>query len=345
MAFLTTALHVLLWALLISVLCVPVFFLLAMIASLVRRMKTGRQHAACSRGLFQLHKTTIYTGKRSIKSRMAAELKSNGNRAAAQPAAPAPAQAPAKPLAVLRFDGDIYASGRVQFARLVDELVVNKDRVAGAVVVVSSPGGGVAQYGQLYAEMERLRKAGIPLTVCVDTYAASGGYLMSVPANKIVAAPFATVGSIGVVSEFVNAHGFLKQLGFEPLTLTAGKYKRTVTPMGEITDEGKAHFQEQLNAIHRLFIAAVQKYRKVDPDKVCTGDHWTAQESVEQNLNLVDELATSQEYLLQANQENDLVFFSERRNPFERGIFRFLTRLSDHILERLTSIFMGGMKA
>ncbi|HMX44565.1 MAG TPA: S49 family peptidase, partial [Candidatus Obscuribacter sp.] len=162
--------------------------------------------------------------------------------------------------AVLKFEGDTMASGRQDFARMVDELLINKDRLHRAIVVVNSPGGGVSQYGQMYAEMERIRSAGIDLTACVDTYAASGGYLMSVPAHRIVAAPFSMVGSVGVVSEFINFNRLLKGLGADPLTLTAGNMKRTVTPLSEVTEDGKQAYLQQLAAIHRQFIAVVKKY-------------------------------------------------------------------------------------
>lgn len=245
--------------------------------------------------------------------------------------------------AVLRFEGDVVATGRQGFAELVDEVVSNKERLKEVVVVVNSPGGGVAQYGQMFSEMERLRKAGLKVTACVDTYAASGGYLMSVPANRIVAAPFSMVGSIGVVSEFLNFSKLLKNLGIQALTMTAGEYKRTVTQFGEVTEEGKAKYLEQLAAIHRQFIKAVTTYRQVDAAQVCTGDHWTAAESVELGLNLVDELATSQEYLFKLNQTEDLVEMSKKVNRFEKGVFRFLTRIIDHFVDRVAGKISGGI--
>lgn len=242
---------------------------------------------------------------------------------------------------VLKFEGDTMATGRQDFARMVDEVLVNKERVRRVIVVVNSPGGGVSHYGQMYAEMERLRNAGLDVTACVDTYAASGGYLMSVPAHRIVAAPFAMVGSIGVVSEFMNFNKLLKNLGVEPLTLTAGELKRTVTPLSEVTEDGKNAYKKQLEAIHRQFIAVVKKYRNVDETNVCTGNHWTAAESVELKLNLVDEIATSQEYLFQANQEEDLVYISKPVSPYQNNILglarRFVNMIADTVIERLSS--------
>ena len=189
-----------------------------------------------------------------------------------------------KPIAVIRFTGDVVASQRKNLALLVNEVLFNKDRISRVVVVVESPGGAVPHYGHAFAELERLRKAGIEFDVCVDTVAASGGYLMSLPANRIIAAPLAIVGSIGVVAQLMNYREFLKNIGVEPLLFTAGKFKRTVTSTGEITEEGKAHFQGELETIHRIFSDLVVKYRSgVDRDKVTTGKHWTAEESMALN--------------------------------------------------------------
>lgn len=301
--------------------------------------KPGAGGAARKLGLFKMHENTTYKKVAAVKTRLLKEAlcKAHGDDCEEAEDAIAPVgEGGVKPLAVLDFDGDVMASGRDNFACLVDELLVNKDRLDGAIVTVTSPGGGVAQYGQLFSEMERVRKSGLNLTICVDTVAASGGYLMSVPANKIVAAPFSYVGSIGVVSEFVNVHDFLKRYGIVPLTLTAGKHKRTLTPTGEITEEGKEHFQAQLRAIHELFIKAVTTYRpKVNPDVACTGAHWTAAESVAQDLGLVDELATSQEYLLKANQTRDLIYVATAKNPFENSLLRFITKVCDHVIARV----------
>lgn len=247
-----------------------------------------------------------------------------------------------KPISVLRFDGDRMAAGRKGFAKLVDEIIVNREKFGGAVVVVSSPGGGVAEYGHMYSQMERIRNANIHLTVCVDTYAASGGYLMSLPANRIVAAPLSLVGSIGVVSEFLNFHELLKALGVNPITITAGEFKRTITPFSEVTPEATEKFKGQLVAIHKLFSGLVTRWRtNVDPEKVCNGDHWTAAESVELGLNLVDELSSSEAYLFKLNQEHDLVYLTTKVNPFEKGILRLLTSVADHVMVRVSERVSG----
>lgn len=241
-----------------------------------------------------------------------------------------------KQIVVLKFDGDQGAKGYNEFARLVDEVVANKERVSEVIVRANSPGGRVSEYGLMFAQMERMRKAGINLTACVDTYAASGGYLMILPALKIVAAPMTMVGSIGVVSEFINAHGFLKRHGFTPFTLTAGEFKRTLTPFGEPTEAGEEHFKEQLRKIHEQFIAAVTRYRSVDVANTCNGDHWTAQQSFDMGLGLVDEIMTSHEYLQIANQEIDLVFIGTKRlHPFQQAVQNVATHVVDYALGKM----------
>lgn len=219
-----------------------------------------------------------------------------------------------RPAVVIHFEGDIRASKRKTFAEMVDEIVVNKDCFSEIIVAANSPGGSIAEYGLVYAEMERMRALGLPLTVCIDTYGASGGYLLSLPANKIVAAPFAIVGSVGVVAYSPNIHKLLKKHDIEPRLFTAGEYKRTVTFIGDDDEEAKMHFQHELESIHSLFLSAVEKYRpNANMQYVRTGDHWTAEESVNLNLGLVDEIATSRDYLLRVNQERELVMLTPKK--------------------------------
>jgi serine protease SohB len=332
-------LHIILQFFVLGLLIVGLVVGILLIVLLLKLLKEssggGDKH-----GLLQIHPKTKFEKQEAIGAKTLKERKrlrgEDGTPSVTEPKKNKEWSSP-KPVFVIRFDGDLLASSRKVFAEIVDEIIVNKTRVDGTVIVVSSPGGGVAHYGQMYSEMERIREAAIPLTVCVDTYAASGGYLMSLPANKIVAAPYAVVGSIGVVAELVNAHQFLKGHGLEPLTLTAGRYKRTVTPLSPITEEGKQHMQEHLEAIHRLFIESVKKYREVDPGRVCNGDFWTAQESVNLDLGLVDELGTSQAYLYRINQTQDLIVVSQKKNMLEQGSFKITTAMADHLLNRILS--------
>lgn len=165
------------------------------------------------------------------------------------------------------------------------------------LVRLDSPGGVVNSYGLAASQLQRIRDKNIPLTVSIDKMAASGGYLMACVANKIVAAPFAIIGSIGVVAQIPNFHRWLKKHDIDVELLTAGEYKRTLTLFGETTDKGRKKFQEDLEKIHLAFrnYIAVNRHN-LDMDKIATGEHWLATDALD--LKLVDQLATSDEYLI-----------------------------------------------
>ena len=169
-----------------------------------------------------------------------------------------------------------------------DEVIVN----------VESGGGMVHGYGLASSQLDRLRQAEIPLTICVDKVAASGGYMMACVANKIYAAPFAIVGSIGVVAQLPNFNRLLKKHEIDYEQHTAGDFKRTLTVFGENTDEGRQKFQQELEETHELFKAFVTKYRpQLDLAKVATGEHWYGQQAIE--LGLIDAISTSDDVLMQ----------------------------------------------
>lgn len=301
------------------------------------KMKGTTKKFTKKHGLFRYHDTTEFDVSTAIKCR-----KEGGFMTAdpaddeTTPAIPDALCTTEKPVAVLRFEGDTMATGRKLFSRLVDEVVVNKDKWGGVVVVVGSPGGGVSVYGHMYAEMLRIKAAGLHLRVCVDNVAASGGYLMSLPADVIMAAPLASIGSIGVVAEFLNFHEFLTNIGVTPLTMTAGERKRTLTQFGEVTEEKKEAFRAQLVSIHKQFKALVARHRtNANLELVGEGDHWTAQETMELNLGLVDEIGTSSEYLLKLNIDRNLVFITEKANPFQGGLLKLITGSIDHVIARI----------
>lgn len=201
-------------------------------------------------------------------------------------------------LYVLDFNGDIKAS---QVEQLRDEItaVLSIAKPEDEVLIrLESPGGSVNGYGLAAAQLQRIRDKNIPLTVSIDKVAASGGYLMSCVANKILAAPFAIIGSIGVVAQIPNFHRWLKKNNIDVELLTAGEYKRTLTLLGENTEAGRKKFQEDLEKIHTAFRNYVLSNRtQLDIDKVSTGEHWLATDAIE--LRLVDKLTTSDEYLIE----------------------------------------------
>lgn len=214
---------------------------------------------------------------------------------------------------VLDFKGDIQASAvenlREEITLILATAKAGRDRV---VVRLESPGGMVHGYGLAAAQLVRLRDAGFHLTICVDKVAASGGYMMACIANEIISAPFAVVGSIGVVAQVPNFNRLLKEHNVDFELYTAGQYKRTVTMFGENTPEGKAKFEEELQQTHILFKHFVEKYRpQLNVDKVATGEHWYGQDALD--LNLVDKLETSDEYLLALLPQHDLYVINTRK--------------------------------
>ena len=221
---------------------------------------------------------------------------------------------------VLSFTGNIMASAVEQLREEISfllQIALPSDEI---VVRLTSPGGAVAQYGYASSQLLRLRQAGLNCTVCVDTVAASGGYMMAAAAQKIIAAPFAFLGSIGVVASVPNFHRVLQRNEIDYYLFTAGEYKRTVTPFAEVTEEAREKFQADLSAIHQAFKDHVSQYREgLDIEQVATGEYWLASKALE--LKLVDELLTSDDYLHSKMEEGfDVIEIRtvEERKPLER---------------------------
>ena len=171
---------------------------------------------------------------------------------------------------------------------------------------LESPGGVVHGYGLASSQLQRLRDRNIPLTVAVDKVAASGGYMMACVANRIVAAPFAIVGSIGVVAQVPNFNRLLKRNDIDIELHTAGQYKRTLTLFGENTEEAREKFREDLNETHQLFKQFVQTMRpSLDINEVATGEHWYGLQAQEKGL--VDEIRTSDDLILQQMPQKEVV--------------------------------------
>ena len=197
---------------------------------------------------------------------------------------------------VLTFIGSIMASEVEQLRDQISFLLQIAQPADEIVVRLTSPGGAVPQYGLASSQLERLKQAGLRCVVCVDTVAASGGYMMAVVADKIIAAPFAIIGSIGVVAGIPNFHRVLQKNEVDYHLFTAGKYKRTVTPFTEVTDEGKQKLQDDITAIHEAFKRLIKEGRPdVDIEEIATGEYWLASQAKEKGL--VDEIMTSDDYL------------------------------------------------
>lgn len=200
---------------------------------------------------------------------------------------------------ILDFRGDLRASALGALREEISTLLASRQDGDRVYLRLESGGGMVNAYGLAAAQLLRLRDAGIPLTVLVDSVAASGGYLMAAVADEIVASPFAVLGSIGVIAQVPNFHRWLREHHVDFEQFTAGRYKRTVSLFGENTETGRQKLQEDLETIHAQFRELVGRFRpQVDLEKVATGETWLGSQALE--LGLVDRLATSDGEILQA---------------------------------------------
>jgi len=220
---------------------------------------------------------------------------------------------------VMDFDGDIRASATESMRHEITALLTLATAKDEVVLRLESGGGMVHSYGLASSQLARIRQAGIPLTICIDKVAASGGYMMACIGNKIISAPFAILGSIGVVAQLPNVNRLLKKHDIDFEVLTAGEYKRTLTVFGENTEKGREKFQEDLDITHELFKNFVARYRpQLAIDEVATGEVWLGMAALDKQL--VDELKTSDEYLSERAKVAEVfhLHYSERKSLQER---------------------------
>ena len=223
---------------------------------------------------------------------------------------------------VLNFKGDIQASEVEKLKQEINAILLSETECKEVVIRVESGGGSAYAYGLCAAELKRLVDNNINLTVCIDKVAASGGYLMSCVASKIIAAPWAIVGSIGVIAQLPNFHRLLKKNSIDFEMHTAGAFKRTLTTLGENTDEGRQKFKSDLEDLHLIFKNFVKEQRpQVDTEIVATGEVWQGEDAVE--VGLVDSLETSDNYLVGLAKDSKLfeIEFLEKKNLSEKFAF------------------------
>jgi serine protease SohB len=235
---------------------------------------------------------------------------------------------------VIDFKGDLKASAvpslREEVSAILD-VATDEDEI---IVRLENPGGVVHEHGLAASQLIRIRDRNIPLIVCVDKVAASGGYLMACVATKICAAPFAILGSIGVLAQIPNFNRLLDDHGINFEQVTAGKYKRTVTMFGENTDEDRAKLKEELEEVHALFKEAVARYRpELDLEKIATGEHWYGTRALQ--LGLADALCTSDELLREKARERDLFSLSYKiKLPLQKRLLGGI----DSALEKVDAV-------
>lgn len=277
--------------------------LAALIARLTRRDE-GRAREIEVRSLNERYDRVRDTLDAKILDRKEWRSLAKARKREAKAAAKSRAAAPAgKRVYVLGFKGDPMASTVKQLAREIDAvLTVARPETDEVVLRLHSPGGTVTGYGLAAAEIARLRHVRIKVTASVDQVAASGGYMMACAADQIVAAPFALVGSIGVVAQVPNIHRLLKKNDIDFEELTAGEFKRSVSMLGEITPAGRAHFLGKIEDTHVAFKSFVAERRpSADIDRIANGDVWLASEAL--GLGLVDALSTGDDLLFRLKDE------------------------------------------
>lgn len=228
---------------------------------------------------------------------------------------------------VLDFKGDLAASQVTYLREQVTTLLHVAQPTDEVVVRLESPGGLVNTYGLAASQIARIRAKNIPLTICIDKVAASGGYMMACLANKIIAAPFAILGSIGVVASIPNFNKLLKKHDVDYFEVTAGKYKRTLTMLGEPTQEKIDKSSEKVQEIHTLFKNHVKQYRDVvDIENISNGDYWFGHQAIA--LKLIDQIQTSDDYLLDLSRESELfLIYSPHAASLREKIFSGFSNL------------------
>jgi len=287
---------------------------LAVVAVTLTARRSGQAEGITIKHLNKQYEDTadavkrVLLGKGAFKKQLKAARKQRKIEAKAKKKDPE-----ARPkLFVLDFKGDIRASATASLREEISAVLAvagDGDRV---LLRLENAGGAVHEHGLAASQLLRLRERGITLLVAVDKVAASGGYLMACLAERILAAPFAIIGSIGVVAQLPNFHRLLENKGVDFEQITAGRFKRTLTLFGENTNEGREKLKQELEEVHQLFKGQIAAHRpQVDVEAVATGEHWYGLRA--QELELVDEIRTSDDFLIEAAKDSDLYQISYRR--------------------------------
>jgi serine protease SohB len=252
---------------------------------------------------------------KAFKKQLKAMRKEKKKRAKLQ------AASPRKRVYVLDFKGDVRASATASLREEVSAILAvatDRDQV---LLRLENSGGTVHEHGLAASQLARIKERGIELRVAVDKVAASGGYLMACVADRIMAGPFAIIGSIGVLAQLPNFHRLLDEKGIDFEQITAGRYKRTLTVFGQNTPEGRDKLKAELEDVHELFKQQIAEHRpEVELDRVATGEHWYGLRAL--GLKLIDEIRTSDDFLIEAAADHDVfhVAYKRRRSLPERAL-------------------------
>ncbi|WP_340616940.1 protease SohB [Xenorhabdus entomophaga] len=244
-------------------------------------------------------------------------------------------------LYVLDFKGSMDAHEVDSLREEISAVLAVADKEDEVLLRLESPGGVVHGYGLAASQLARLRQKGIRLTIAVDKVAASGGYMMACVADRIIAAPFSIIGSIGVVAQLPNIHRLLKKNDIDVELHTAGEYKRTLTVLGENTDLGRKKFQEDLNETHKLFKSFIHQHRpSLDVDKVATGEYWYGTQAKENGL--IDEVGVSDDFLIEKIKHCEVIGVSYSRR--KRVVERFMGSAMENVDKLLMRWWQRGEK-
>ena len=242
---------------------------------------------------------------------------------------------PRKRIFVLDFKGDLRASaGRALREEVSAVLAVAADGDQ-VLVRLENAGGMVHEHGFAASQLHRLKARGLEITVAVDKVAASGGYMMACIGDHVLAAPFAILGSIGVLAQVPNVHRLLREKGVDFEQFKGGRYKRTVTVFGENTDEDRAKFQEEIDEIHTLFKQFVAEHRpSLDLERAATGEHWFGRDALE--VGLCDAIGTSDDWLMARREDSDLLrVHLHERKPLGKRIAQSMEDAPANALTRV----------
>ncbi|HSW71259.1 MAG TPA: protease SohB [Gammaproteobacteria bacterium] len=286
-----------------------------------------------------LPKELIKQRKKQKKRKEKQEAKAEKERYKHLSATETPIEPERSRVFVVRFDGDMHASEADSLRECITAILSIALPTDEIVVILDSPGGLVHHYGLAASQLDRIKRHQVPLTVAVDLIAASGGYLMACVANKILSAPFAVLGSIGVFAQIPNFNRLLTKHDIDVEQHTAGEYKATLTMLGKNTDKARKKFKLELEDTHTLFKAFVKEHRPVvDVEALSTGEHWYGTQALTHHL--VDEITTSDDYLLAQSKTRDIYEVEYViQQSFSTKLSQFLNEFCVTLQRSLAKIF------
>lgn len=300
----------------LTILVAAVFFVAAAAAASRKARAPG---GLLVRSLNERYHEMVDTVRKAVLPKKAFKSEHKARKAAQKARAKETGDASRPRTFVVDFRGDIKATAAASLRNEVSAVLSMADERDEVLLRLENYGGMVHEHGLAAAQLVRIRERGVPLVVAVDKVAASGGYLMACVADKIIAAPFSIIGSIGVLAQIPNFYKLLEEHGVKVEQLKAGRYKRTVTMFGENTDADRDKLREELEDVHVLFRQLIATYRPdLDLDRIATGEHWYGKRALE--LGLVDEVGTSDDYLVGQIEQRDIfhVAWKGRRKLAEK---------------------------